>query len=447
MATNTYVALDKVTVGTATPSVTFSAIGAGYTDLVIVFECFTTAAGARDVALRFNSDTGSNYSSTFLQGNGTSAVSARESSQTRMMIDYSGAGTTSATAEIGIVNIMNYSNATTNKTVLVRANRAGAGTDAVVGLWRNTAAITSVTLMFINGTDNFGVGSVFSLYGILAEGGAKATGGYVTSDANYYYHTFLASGTFTPKSTLSCDVLVVAGGGGGGAYYNPGGGGAGGLLGFTSQSISTATNVTVGAGGNGGTGPAGTSSMRGITGNDSQFGALTLVKGGGAGTAWGQGAASSVGNGGSGGGAVYDFPTSVGTATSGQGYNGGQAVNNGVGNPAGGGGGAGGVGGNGSGTVGGAGGVGSSAYSSWGLATSTGQLVSSTYYYAGGGGGSIYNAGTGGTGGNGGGGNGGISSATAGTANTGGGGGACERAGTAGGKGGSGIVIVRYAKV
>ena len=36
MATNTYVALDKVTVGIATPSITFTGISQAYTDLVIV---------------------------------------------------------------------------------------------------------------------------------------------------------------------------------------------------------------------------------------------------------------------------------------------------------------------------------------------------------------------------------------------------------------------------
>jgi hypothetical protein len=36
MATNTYVALDKVTVGTATPSITFTGISGAYTDLVVV---------------------------------------------------------------------------------------------------------------------------------------------------------------------------------------------------------------------------------------------------------------------------------------------------------------------------------------------------------------------------------------------------------------------------
>ena len=168
-AGSTYSTIATTTVGTATSSVTFSSIAGTYTDLVISYECFTTAAGARDVAVRFNGDTGSNYSSTFLYGaGGGTAGSTRESTQTRMMVDYSGVSTTANTAGIGLLNVMNYSNATTNKTVINRANRAAAGTDAVVGLWRNTAAITSVTLLFINGTDNFGVGSIFTLYGIAA---------------------------------------------------------------------------------------------------------------------------------------------------------------------------------------------------------------------------------------------------------------------------------------
>ena len=417
MATNTYVALDKVTVGTATPSVTFSAIGAGYTDLVIVFECFTTAAGARDVALRFNSDTGSNYSSTFLQGNGTSAVSARESSQTRMMIDYSGAGTTSATAEIGIVNIMNYSNATTNKTVLVRANRAGAGTDAVVGLWRNTAAITSVTLMFINGTDNFGVGSAFSLYGIKAEPAwaAKATGGTITNDVQYTYHTFLSSGTFTPSQTLSCDYLVVAGGGGGGS---PGGGGGGyrTTIGASQFSASaTAHTVTVGAGG-----------ATSTKGNNSVFSSITSTGGGAANAAGGSG----------GGGDPTAGSGNQGGYSPVEGYAGGNGATYGPG----GGGGASAVGGTGTGAtspgVGGTGGAGAS-----------NSISGSAVTYAGGGGGSAgLSGGVAGLGGAGGGGRGEnwtANNSVAGTANTGGGGGGGWA--NVGKAGGSGIVIIRYA--
>ena len=166
-AGSTYTPIATTTVGTATSSVVFSSIAGTYTDLVISYECFTTAGGARDVAVRFNSDTGSNYSSTFLSGNGTSAVSARESSQTRMMVDYSGVSTTVNTAGIGLLNIMNYSNTTTHKTVLSRCSAGAAGVDESVGLWGSTAAITSITFD-IPSTQTFSTGSRFTLYGIKA---------------------------------------------------------------------------------------------------------------------------------------------------------------------------------------------------------------------------------------------------------------------------------------
>ena len=52
----------------------------------------------------------------------------------------------------------------------------------------------------------------------------KATGGTVTSDSTYWYHTFTSNGTFTPSQALSCDVVVVAGGAGGGYDRAAGGG-------------------------------------------------------------------------------------------------------------------------------------------------------------------------------------------------------------------------------
>jgi hypothetical protein len=61
---------------------------------------------------------------------------------------------------------MNYSNATTNKTVLSKASNASNNVDAIVALWRSTAAITSITILG-NG-QNYGIGSSFSLYGIKA---------------------------------------------------------------------------------------------------------------------------------------------------------------------------------------------------------------------------------------------------------------------------------------
>ena len=134
-----------------------------------------------------------------------------------------------------------------------------------------------------------------------AVAGPKATGGTITSDASYWYHTFTGNGTFTPLQSLTADILVIAGGGGGGInqYGNTigGGGGAGGLLYFSSQSL-TATGYTCTIGGGG---SANTTGAAGTNGSDSQFGALTLVKGGGRGAGW-AGSFFAAGSQGSGGG-------------------------------------------------------------------------------------------------------------------------------------------------
>jgi len=393
-------------------------------------------------SLQFNGDTASNYSGTWVYGQGSSAASSRNSSQTQMALD-----NYAATPAVGYpmtvnFSVMNYSNTTTNKTVISRGNDvfASAGeTSATVGLWRSTSAITSLTVKG-NGA-NFAVGSTFSLYGIAAEGvspAAKATGGYITSDSQYYYHTFLASGTFTPSSTLSCDILTIAGGGAGGR----GGGGAGGLVYLSAQSVAaSAQTITVGGGG-----AQRTTDGSGLSnaGNNSQFAALTAAVGGGAAAGY----SVNGGTGGSGGGAGWGGGVySGGSATSGQGFAGG---NNGTGDCSGGGGGAGGVGANGATGNPALGGVGSSTYSSWGLTTGTGENVSGTVYYAGGGGGSGNTSQADRAGGSGGGGTGKSStSATpgAGLANTGGGGGGGSGStAIAGGAGGSGVVIVRYLK-
>jgi hypothetical protein len=68
----------------------------------------------------------------------------------------------------GVANIQNYSNATTYKTVVSRGGAANTGmiVIAYVGLWRSTAAITTITLF--SDTGNLATGSTFSLYGITA---------------------------------------------------------------------------------------------------------------------------------------------------------------------------------------------------------------------------------------------------------------------------------------
>ena len=162
-AGSTYTPIATTTLGSAAASYTFSSISSTYTDLVCIFNGAITT-GPDDVRIRFNGDTATNYSATLLRGDGTSTLSARSSNDTYISYNsYIGTGDGSS---VGVFNIMNYSNTTTNKTVVCRGNVAASFVNASVGLWRNTAAITSMTL--IAGGSTFKIGSTFTLYGIKA---------------------------------------------------------------------------------------------------------------------------------------------------------------------------------------------------------------------------------------------------------------------------------------
>jgi len=448
MANKNYVLLERVEVGeTAVSSITFNSIPqTGYTDLKIVVsarDSSTADASGNLYNISFNGST-TTYTNKLLYGDGASVASA--TAYTRMIGEATtnASGSTANTFGNGEVYIPNYTSAnykSWSSEGVAERNATNAYAAINAGLWSTTSAITSVAISPNSGS--WVQYSTFSLYGLAAVGttptkAPKASGGsIIQTDGTYWYHAFLASGTFTPAVGLSCDVLVVAGGGGGGSESGlyGGGGGAGGLLAFTSQSISTGnTTVTVGAGG------AGATNANGTVGVDSQFGALTLVKGGG----YGEGNGGAGGNGGSGGGGARS--QSGGTATSGQGYAGGGATSTGYGS---GGGGAGAVGTGGSSSGISTGGAGLSTVSPFGSFSSMFTLlgVGVSGFIAGGGGGVGNNTG-GSNGGSGGGGRGfnyspSTTAGTAGTANTGGGGGGGQ-SGTASYAGGSGIVIVRY---
>jgi len=422
MATTTYTPIQTYTVsGSATNTITLGSGGTipqTYTDLILVGNPIVSAS--LDYKWYVNGDNTSGlYSQTRLLGNGSSATSGRTTGANYLYLDANAPA--SGSNQVFIMNFQNYANTNVYKTVLVRYSDAGTETAARVNLWRNTNAITSITISTDSST--FAVGSTFTLYGIAnaAIGAPKATGGIITYDSTYYYHTFGASGTFTPQQSLTADYLLIGGGAGG----SNGGGGAGGFRAFTSQSLTaTGYTVTVGAGGN-----------AGANGGASSFNSNSASGGGKGGGATGTA-------GGSGGGAGNDSPQTGGAGNSGgytpvEGYAGG----NGAANSGGGGGGASQVGYSSSGTTGGNGGNGTNAYSSWAAVTGTGV----NGYYAGGGAGA--GSSSGGTGGLGGGGRAelnGSSGGASGIVNTGSGGGGGWLISS--GAGASGLVIIRYLK-
>lgn len=168
-AGNTYTPIATTTLGSSAASVTFSSIAGTYTDLYVMCNGQNATQNGWEAAITFNGDTGSNYSYTYLGGNGSTTSSGRVSNAAYIITTTLGSwSTNSGILGIYSFSVMDYANTTTYKTTLNRAGVTNAtynGTDAVVGLWRNTNAITSITLTVRN-SGTFASGSTFTLYGI-----------------------------------------------------------------------------------------------------------------------------------------------------------------------------------------------------------------------------------------------------------------------------------------
>jgi len=165
-AGSTYTPIATTTLGSAAVSYTFSSIPSTYTDLVVVAGITGISATGSALSIQLNGDTGTNYSSTGLYGDGTTAGSSRLSNVTLIQVGAQGVGTGTGVQTL-IFNVMNYANTTTYKTVLGRWADASTGTTAAVGLWRSTAAINSIYIQ-VNGSKTFSSGTTFTLYGIAA---------------------------------------------------------------------------------------------------------------------------------------------------------------------------------------------------------------------------------------------------------------------------------------
>jgi hypothetical protein len=154
----TYEPIATTTLGSSQGTVTFSSIPSTYTDLRLIY----TGTGSTTIpfALRFNGDSGSNYSYTLLYGTGSSDLSARGSGQAEGYV-----GNVWTDQNTITVEIQNYSNTTTYKTQISRANSAGNRVAAWVNLWRSTAAINEILITATAG-GTYEPGSTFTLYGI-----------------------------------------------------------------------------------------------------------------------------------------------------------------------------------------------------------------------------------------------------------------------------------------
>lgn len=162
--TSTEVALATTTLSSAASTITFSSIAASYTDLRLVIT--GTLSAGNGVRVQFNSDTATNYSYTELLGNGTSAASDRANNQTYIDLAQ-GWYWNSTQPNFTTLDIFSYAGSTF-KTALITTSIDWNGSGAVireVGLWRSTAAISTITFSTSGG--DFAAGTTATIYGIL----------------------------------------------------------------------------------------------------------------------------------------------------------------------------------------------------------------------------------------------------------------------------------------
>lgn len=163
-------------------SIDFTSIPGTYTDLLLVFATRDTTSGTTDggFALRFNSDSGSNYAHRHLGGNGSSAASGSSSAFSLFYnVGYGGdpyAGTTANTFGNVSIYIPNYAGSTAkamSADAVGETNGTTAYQSITAGSWSGTAAITAIKLL---PATLFAQYSTASLYGILkGSGGASVS--------------------------------------------------------------------------------------------------------------------------------------------------------------------------------------------------------------------------------------------------------------------------------
>ena len=163
----TYIPIASTTLSTSAASVTFSAIPATYTDLVIKASVRRSAAGRTDFHMYFNSDN-SNNSYTFLRGSGSAALSGRGSTiinNNDTVPSTNETANTFGSIEIYVPNYVGSSLKPVSIFGTGENNATASYITATAGLWNfGASTITSITLSPAN--PSFASGSTFHLYGI-----------------------------------------------------------------------------------------------------------------------------------------------------------------------------------------------------------------------------------------------------------------------------------------
>lgn len=164
--------IEAKTLDSNTSTVTFNSIPNTYTDLILLASLRCSATDSQGVLCRLNSDTGNNYHYRSVYVGSGSAKGSYVSKNTSF-VTFGSAQPGNGPSDVFSSHrlyIPRYANSSFYKSLVQESasewnSNASAYHDYTHGFWRNTAAITTITLTIYNGS-NFLTGSSFYLYGI-----------------------------------------------------------------------------------------------------------------------------------------------------------------------------------------------------------------------------------------------------------------------------------------
>lgn len=159
----TYEPISTTTVGTATPSITFSSIPQTYTDLRVVFSG-KADTGLPSLYLRLNGDTtAANYVGYNMYSQSTTPTASFDAN-----LGYIVSGAMATSLNSSVIDIFKYTTTTYYRPLLIRSSNSYSSLNErrASAFWLSTAAVTSVTLG--STSNNLAVGTIATLYGIKA---------------------------------------------------------------------------------------------------------------------------------------------------------------------------------------------------------------------------------------------------------------------------------------
>lgn len=160
MSSTTYESIASTTLSVNSPLIEFTLIPNTYTDLILVLR-FNKDADSGSW-FRVNEDSGNNYGTVDIRGNGSSVASGFDFSQS--IGRYFRGLSNAASNNFAIMHFMSYANTNMYKTILTEGVIPGVGVERNINIWTSNSAINSIQL--ITNSGNYFSGSTAELYGI-----------------------------------------------------------------------------------------------------------------------------------------------------------------------------------------------------------------------------------------------------------------------------------------